>query len=126
MRAVLALLVLTAFVVRVQAEELPPVDGAIEKELPIPSNVFVPPPPPKEVPPMRVDAATTRQLPTHQITVLRGEASTLPDIPPPPEPKPFVPAHYTLWHHSLKAKFDLATGKWIDDGSSAGLGNIAP
>jgi hypothetical protein len=102
MRAVLALLVFTAFVVRVQAEELPPVDGAIEKELPIPSNVFVPPPPPKEVPPMRVD------------------------IPPPPEPKPFVPAHYTLWHHSLKAKFDLATGKWIDDGSSAGLGNIAP
>lgn len=24
---------------------------------------------------------------------------------------------YTLWHHSLKAKFNLATGKWIDGGS---------
>lgn len=91
MRAVLALLVFTGLVVRVQAEELPPVDAAIDQELPIPSNVFLPPPPPKEVPPMRVEAATTRQLPTHQITVVRGEASTLPDIPPPPEPKPFVP-----------------------------------
>lgn len=33
---------------------------------------------------------------------------------------------YGLWHHSLKAKFDLPTGKWKDNGSSAALGNIAP
>ena len=79
----------------------PQTEEDIEKLLPIPSTEFIPPPPPKEVPAIKVEAATTRTLPTHQITVLRGEASTLPDIPPPPEPKPSVPGpvgepHYLL------------------------------
>ena len=56
-------------------------EADIEKLLPIPSTEFIPPPPPKEVPAIKVEAATTRTLPTHHITVLRGEASTLPDIP---------------------------------------------
>jgi hypothetical protein len=63
---------------------------AIETQLPIPSTEFTPPPPPKAVPAMQVEAATTRSLATHRITILRGEASTLPDIPPPPDPKPPV------------------------------------
>ncbi len=75
-----------------QAQNTPQTEADIEKELPIPRSVFIPPPPPKEVPPMKVVATTTRTLPTHQITVIRGEASTLPDIPPPPAAKPFVPA----------------------------------
>lgn len=119
MKVVLALFVFTALVVRVQAEEFPTLDGAIEKELPIPSNVFVPPPPPKEVPPMMVEAATTRQLPTHQITVLRGQASTLPDIPPPPEPKPFVPArigepYYHLTFGATVYDHEISHVRWFD------------
>ena len=65
------------------------VEADIERLLPIPSTEFVPPTPPKEVPAIKVEAATTRTLPTHQITVLRGETSTLPDIPAPPKPKTF-------------------------------------
>ena len=37
---------------------------------------------------MIVKSSTVLNLPTHQITVLRGVFSTLPDIPPPPIPKP--------------------------------------
>ncbi|MEI6656426.1 MAG: hypothetical protein WCP45_16810, partial [Verrucomicrobiota bacterium] len=58
------------------------------ESLPLPTIKFTPPPPPKEVPPMVVKASTVLQLPTHRITVLRGEASTLPDIPPPPVGQP--------------------------------------
>ena len=52
--------------------------------------VFTPPAPPveKKVPAMRVDSAIT--LPTgnsHALTLIRGEASTLPDIPIPPKPE---------------------------------------
>jgi hypothetical protein len=39
---------------------------------------------------MKAEATAYRELPTHRITVIRSEASTLPDIPPQPEPKPFV------------------------------------
>jgi hypothetical protein len=66
-----------------QSEPVPP-------ELVIPSKVFIPPPPPKEVPPMKVEASSSRAMPTHQITILRSDASKLPDIPPPPPPKEFV------------------------------------
>lgn len=76
--------------ITLQAQDRPQSETDIEKELPIPSSVFIPPPPPKEVPPMKVEAVASRELPTHRITVIRGEASTLPDIPPPPEPKPPV------------------------------------
>ena len=58
------------------------------ESLPLPTIKFTPPPPPKEVPPMVVKASTVLQLPTHRLTVLRGEASTLPDIPPPPVGQP--------------------------------------
>jgi len=98
-----------------------------EKLLPIPSTEFIPPPPPKEVPAMKVEAATTRKLPTHQITVLRGEASTLPDIPPPPEPKPSVPGRVgernyllsfgaTVYDHRISHVrwFDPRTGKQFE------------
>lgn len=74
-----------------EQETKPHTEEDIEKLLLIPNTEFIPPPPPKEVSAIKVVAATTRTLPTHQITVLRGEASTLPGIPPPAEPKPSVP-----------------------------------
>ena len=55
--------------------------------LPDPASIrFTPPPPPKEVPTMSVKGSTTADFGTHRITILRGEASTLPDIPKPPPP----------------------------------------
>lgn len=95
------------------------VEEDIEKLLPIPSTEFIPPPPPKEVPAIKVEAATTRTLPTHQITVLRGEASTLPDIPPPPEPKPSVPGsvgepHYLLSFGATVYDHHISHVKWYD------------
>ena len=79
----------------------PKMEEDIEKLLPIPSTEFIPPPPPKQVPAIKVQAATTRKLPTHLITVIRGEASTLPDIPRQPELKPFVPGQIREPHHVL-------------------------
>lgn len=97
----------------------PQTEQDIEKLLPIPSTEFIPPPPPKEVPAMKVEAATTRKLPTHQITVLRGEASTLPDIPPPPEPKPSVPGrvgerHYLLSFGATVYDHRISHVRWFD------------
>jgi len=99
----------------------------IERQLSIPSTEFTPPPPPKEVPAIQVKATTTRSLPTHQVTVLRGEASTLPDIPPPPDTKPPVrgvpsePRHLlsfgaTVYDHRLShVKWrDPRTGKQFE------------
>lgn len=86
--AALALSLACGMVLRAQDARQPEAD--INRELPIPSSIFIPPPPPKPVPPMKVEAATTRSLPTHRITIIRSDASTLPDIPPPPDPKPFV------------------------------------
>lgn len=90
----------------------------IEKKLPIPSRVFTPPPP-KEAPPIKVEAATTRRLPTHQITVLRGDASTLPDIPPPPEPKssvqrPVGQPSYLLFFAATVYDHRVSHVKWHD------------
>lgn len=46
---------------------------------------------PKQVPAMRIDAATTVPAANGKtLTILRGEASTLPDIPLPPESRPIV------------------------------------
>ena len=102
-----------------QAQEMPQAEADIEKELPIPSTVFIPPPPPREVPPMKIEAATSRKLPTHQITVIRSEASTLPDIPPPPEPKPFVQGpigepHYLLSFGASVYDHRISHVKWYD------------
>jgi hypothetical protein len=83
-----------------------------EVELPIPSNRFTPPPPPRKVPPMVIKASTVTRLATHNITLIRGEPSTLPDIPPPPVTKPSKPepereTHYhvligaTVYDHNL-------------------------
>jgi hypothetical protein len=71
---------------------------------------FTPPAPEvvKQVPAMRVDAAVS--IPTKNsrtLTLLRGEASTLPDIPQPPPPPPLVePTEPTpeqiakrIWYH---------------------------
>ena len=93
-------------------------EADIDKLLPIPSTEFIPPPPPKEVPALKVEAATTRTLPTHQITVLRGEASSLPDIPPPPEPKPSVPVpigepHYLLSFGATVYDHTISHVKWF-------------
>lgn len=55
---------------------------------------FTPPAPiaPKEVPAMRIDAATTvRAANGKNLTILLGEASTLPDLPAKPESMPVVP-----------------------------------
>jgi len=46
---------------------------------------FIPPPPPKPMPFVPVEEQSVVQKPTHTITLVRGEPSTLPDIPPPPE-----------------------------------------
>jgi hypothetical protein len=55
--------------------------------LPDPASIrFTPPPPPKDVPRMSVKGSTTADFGTHRITILRGEPSTLPDIPKPPPP----------------------------------------
>ena len=54
---------------------------------------FIPPvrAAPKQVPAMRIDAATTVPAANGKtLTILRGEASTLPDLPPKPEPTPVV------------------------------------
>lgn len=52
-----------------------------EVELKIPSKVFIPPPPPKTVPPMKVEAASASKMSSHTITVLRSDASLQPDLP---------------------------------------------
>ncbi len=68
---------------------------------------------------MKVEAATTRKLPTHQITVIRSDASTLPDIPSPPEPKPFVQGligepHYLLSFGATVYDHRLSHVTWYD------------
>jgi len=72
--------------------------------------VFTPPTPAvvKKVPAMRVDSSIT--IPTKNsrtLTLLRGEASTLPDLPLPPPPPPYVEPHeptpeeiaQRIWQH---------------------------
>jgi hypothetical protein len=108
-----------AYCLSLQAQEVPQAEANIEKELPIPSAVFIPPPPPKKVPQLKVEAATTRKLPTHQITVIRSEASTLPDIPLPPEPKPFVQGptgepRYLLSFGASVYDHSISHVKWYD------------
>ncbi len=49
MRAISALLYFTALVVSVDAGEMPPADAGTVKEIPVPSNVFIPPSPPMKV-----------------------------------------------------------------------------
>jgi hypothetical protein len=46
---------------------------------------FTPPPPPKPAPQVVAEASSVIRKATHSITLVRGEPSTLPDIPPPPE-----------------------------------------
>jgi hypothetical protein len=54
---------------------------------------FVPPEPvpPKEVPVMRVESSVAVQKHGKRLTILRGEPSTLPDIPVPVPPEPLTP-----------------------------------
>jgi hypothetical protein len=61
-------------------------DAEQERILPIPSTEFVPPSPPKKVPEMKVEASASRAMSAHKVTILRGKASTLPNIPEPPKP----------------------------------------
>jgi hypothetical protein len=71
----------------VLSAEPPQDDSQYTAVLPDPASIrFTPPPPPKEVPPMEVKDSTTADFGTHRITILRGEPSTLPDIPKPPPP----------------------------------------
>ncbi len=61
----------------------------IQNDLAVPD--FIPPAPPveKKVPVMRIDAAVSVPAGnSRSLTILRGEASELPDIPIPPEPIP--------------------------------------
>lgn len=93
-------------------------EADITKLLPIPSTKFIPPPS-KKVPVIKVEATTTRRLPTHQITVLRGEASILPDISPPPKPKPFVQGpigepHYLLSFGATVYDHGISHVRWFD------------
>lgn len=91
----------------------------LDQELPIPSSKFIPPPPPKDVPPMEVEASSVLKARTHQITVIRSDASTLPDIPPPPEPKPSAPGRevepsYLLSFGATVYDHQLSHVKWYD------------
>lgn len=68
---------------------------------------------------MKIEAATSRKLPTHKISVIRSEASTLPDIPLPPELKPFVQGpigepHYLLSFGATVYDHRLSHVKWYD------------
>ncbi len=60
---------------------------------PIVVNRFVPPvpSPPKDIPDMRVHAASVRLFPGYRISALLGEPSTLPDIPRPSPKAPPTP-----------------------------------
>ena len=68
---------------------------------------------------MKVEASTSRKFPAYQINVLRSEASTLPDIPAPPEPKPFVKRpigepHYQLSFGSTVYDHRISHVRWYD------------
>ncbi len=79
---------------RMHGEQLPGPPSAlasIPDSLAVPE--FTPPAPaaPKELPAMRIDAATTVPAAHGKtLTIIRGEASTLPNLPPKTEPKPVV------------------------------------
>lgn len=65
--------------------------ASIQHSLAVPA--FIPPAPKvvKTIPAMRVHAAVTHPTSNGKtLTLLRGQASTLPDIPPPPVPQPQV------------------------------------
>ena len=67
--------------------ETPPEDSQNAVGLPDPASIrFTPPPPPKELPPIEVKGSTVADFGTHCVTILRGEPSTLPDIPESPPP----------------------------------------
>jgi hypothetical protein len=55
---------------------------------------FVPPAPPEPLPPVPIQKVTAVHRPTHTITVVRGTPSTLPDLPPVPEPRELPPAPF--------------------------------
>jgi hypothetical protein len=85
----------------------------------IPSSKFTPPPPPKEVPPMVIRASTVTPSQDRNITLIRGEASTLPDIPPPPISKPSVPGresepHYIVSIGASVYDHSLSHVKWTN------------
>ena len=77
---------------------------------------FTPPAPPveKKIPAMRIDAAVT--VPTKDnrtLTIIRGEASTLPDIPIPPkpvlrEPRQLTPEELTRQAEERRRRIDFS------------------
>ena len=116
---------------------------------------FIPPAPPavEKVPEMRVDSSITVPAGSSRtLTLLRGEASTLPDLPPPPvvqarEPRPLSPEEiarniyhrrhsfnfgatvydhrtsYVQWHHPDTGEFYEAVCGF-DIGLLAGIGRF--
>lgn len=80
MKTLLLLLGCPLLVVPILAEQ----DTFSDPALPDPSSIrFVPPPPPAEVPAITVRGSTVAEFPTHRISILRGEPSSLPDVPAP-------------------------------------------
>ncbi len=80
----------------IPAIEVPPARTYIPHSLEVPS--FVPPAPPveKSVPVMRIDSAVTvPAAKSRTVTILRGEASDLPDIPEPVVVAPRPPRQLT-------------------------------
>ncbi len=80
----------------IPAIEVPPARTYIPHPLEVP--IFVPPAPPveKTVPLMRIDSAVTVPAAhSRTLTILRGEASTLPDIPEPVVVAPRPPRQLT-------------------------------
>jgi hypothetical protein len=80
--------------------------------LDISPDIFIPPPLVKKVPATEIEACTVLKSPTHRLTVLRGVASTLLDIPVPSVAKtarlePKVAPSYvisidaTIYDHSI-------------------------
>ena len=91
MKPLASFLLILSLLAQTHAEVIATTGTYIPTALEVPA--FVPPAPPieKTVPVMRVDSAVTVSAAhSRTLTILRGEASTLPDIPKPvlAEPRP--------------------------------------
>ncbi len=90
-----------------QEPEIPAADLSTRIPGPVTGGRFVPPPPPpppKPVPAdMRVESAVVRKFPGRNLTILRGEPSTLPDLPRPVPPQPLTAEQIAL-REALRAR----------------------
>lgn len=126
--AFLAILASTAFI---HSQEKPSIDSPESIAVtaasrtyitdPLEFPEFIPPPPavPKQAPAMRVESAVmvlTRG--SHMLTIIRGEASTLPDLPAPPAAIPTMQRAATpeeLEQMKIERRHNLCLGATVFD-----------